>query len=145
MVNAAAAYSRVKGACLVVDFGTATTVDCVDRRGSYVGGAIVPGPRMAAEALFRGTAKLPLLENIRRPAHVIGRTTQDSLASGLYYGYVGLVSELVRRLRAEMGGKPAVLATGGLAGLWASSVPGLEAVVPHLTLEGLRIIWYRNQ
>lgn len=145
LVNAAAARARVGGACLVVDFGTATTVDCVDRKGSYLGGVIVPGPKMAAEALARGTARLPLLDEIRRPARVIGRSTQDSLASGLYYGYAGLVSDLVRRIRLEMGGTPPVLATGGLAALWAPSIPSIREVVTHLTLEGLRLIWYKNQ
>jgi type III pantothenate kinase len=145
LVDAAAAYARVRGACLVVDFGTATTIDCVDQKGAYLGGVIVPGPKMAAEALAKGTAKLPLLEHLRRPAKVIGRTTQDSLASGLYYGYADLVAGLIRRLKAELGGKPVVLATGGLAELWAPLIPGLKAVVPHLTLEGLRLIWSRNQ
>ncbi len=145
LVDAAAAHARVKGACLVVDFGTATTFDCVSRDGSYLGGVITPGPRMAAEALARGTAKLPLLERLGRPPRAIGRSTQESLASGLFHGYVGLTEEILRKLKAEMGGAPAVLATGGLAGLWAPSVSMIREVVPHLTLEGLRLIWYRNQ
>jgi type III pantothenate kinase len=145
LVNAAAAFARVKGACVIVDFGTATTVDAVDRRGAYLGGAIVPGPRMAAEALARGTAKLPLLEEIAHPPRVLGRTTRDSLASGLYYGYAGLVGELVRRMKSELGGSPTVLATGGLAEIWAPVVPGVKGVLPYLTLEGLWLIWNRNR
>jgi type III pantothenate kinase len=145
LVNAAAAYARVKGACLIVDFGTATTVDAVDRRGAYLGGAIVPGPKMAAEALAKGTAKLPLLEEIGRPPRVLGRTTRESLASGLYFGYAGLVGELIRLMKAELGGSPAVLATGGVAGIWAPVVPGIKVIAPYLTLEGLWLVWHRNR
>jgi type III pantothenate kinase len=80
-----------------------------------------------------------------KPARAIGRNTRESLASGLFYGYAGLAEEILRRLKADMGGNPTVLSTGGLAGLWAPVVPALGEVVPHLTLEGLRLIWYRNQ
>ncbi|MBI4396398.1 MAG: type III pantothenate kinase [Elusimicrobia bacterium] len=145
IVNAVAAYARVRGACIVVDFGTATTFDCINAQGHYVGGAITPGPLMAAEALAQKTAKLPLLGVFRRPPSVIGRTTLDSIASGLFYGYWGLVEGLLQRLRREMGGQPRVLATGGLASLLAPHVKLIKEVVPDLTLEGLKIIWKRNR
>jgi type III pantothenate kinase len=145
VVNAAAAYARVKESLIVVDFGTATTFDCVDRRGAYLGGAIAPGPQMSAEILYQRTAKLPLLGAFHQPPHAIGKNTQDSIASGLFYGYVGLTRGLLARLAKEMGGKPRVLATGGLAGLLAPSLPEINDVVPDLTLEGLWRIWYLNR
>ncbi len=91
------------------------------------------------------TAKLPLLGAFRRPARVIGKNTLDSMSSGLFHGYVGLTEEILRRLKAEMGGKPAVLATGGLAGLLAPSVKDIQKVIPDLTLEGLYLLWTRNR
>ena len=145
LVNAAAAFHRVQGPCIVADFGTATTFDCVTARGAYQGGAIAPGPQMAAEVLYQRTAKLPLLGGFRRPARAIGKNTQDSLASGLFHGYVGLTRGIIKSLRGEMGGKPLVLATGGLAELLAPAVPEISLVVPDLTLEGLCRIWARNR
>jgi type III pantothenate kinase len=144
IVNAAAAFERVKGSCIVVDFGTATTFDCVSRKGEYLGGAIAPGPLMAAQSLAEKTAKLPWLGALRPPKNAVGRTTVDSMCSGLFYGYVGLTDELLRRLKKEMGGTPDVLATGGWAALLAPSVKAIKKVVPELTLEGLRIVWERN-
>lgn len=144
IVNAAAAFERVKGACIVVDFGTATTFDCVNRRGEYMGGAIAPGPLMAVSALSEKTAKLPQLGAFREPRSAIGRNTVDSMCSGLFYGYVGLTEEVLRRLRREMGGEPKVIATGGLAGLLAPAIKMIKKVEPDLTLEGLRLIWERN-
>jgi type III pantothenate kinase len=145
LVNAAAAHARVRGPLIVVDFGTATTFDCVDRRGAYLGGAIAPGPQMAAEVLYQRTAKLPLVGAFHRPPHAIGKNTQDSIASGLFHGYVGLTRGLLRRLAKEMGGRPTVLATGGLAALLAPAVPEIQDVVPDLTLEGLWRIWLLNK
>lgn len=145
VVNAAAAYSRVRGPLIVADFGTATTFDCVDARGAYLGGAIAPGPQMASEILYQRTAKLPLLGAFRRPARAIGKNTQDSIASGLFHGYVGLTRGLLSCLSKEMGGAPRVLATGGLATLLAPSLPQIHEVVPHLTLDGLWQIWLLNR
>ncbi len=145
VVNAAAAYARVKGPLIVVDFGTATTFDCVNGDGAYLGGAIAPGPQMSAEILYQRTAKLPLLGAFRQPPHAIGKNTQDSIASGLFHGYVGLTRGLLARLAKEMGGKPKVLATGGLSALLAPSLPEINAVVPDLTLEGLWRIWQLNK
>jgi type III pantothenate kinase len=144
VVNAAAAFARVRGPLIVADFGTATTFDCVDRRGAYLGGAIAPGPQMAAEVLYQRTAKLPLVGAFHRPPHAIGKNTQDSIASGLFHGYVGLTRGLLRQIAKEMGGRPTVLATGGLAAVLAPAVPEIEAVVPNLTLEGLWKIWHLN-
>ncbi|HNF60054.1 MAG TPA: type III pantothenate kinase [Elusimicrobiota bacterium] len=145
VVNAAAAFARVRAPLIVVDFGTATTFDCVNGRGAYLGGAIAPGPHMSAEILYQRTAKLPLLGAFRQPPHAIGKNTQDSIASGLFHGYVGLTRGLLARLTKEMGGKPRVLATGGLSPLLAPSVPEIHEIVPDLTLEGLWRIWLLNQ
>ncbi len=145
IVNAVAAYERVHGSCIVVDFGTATTFDCLGRRGEYLGGAIAPGPFMAAEALAQKTAKLPQLGILQKPRKAVGRTTLDSLRSGLYHGYIGLTEGILRQLVKEMGTRPRVLATGGLAGLLSPAVPIIKEVHPDLTLEGLRLIWMRNQ
>ncbi|MBK8870818.1 MAG: type III pantothenate kinase [Elusimicrobia bacterium] len=144
VVNAAAAYARVKGPLIVADFGTATTFDCVDRNGAYLGGAIAPGPQMAAETLYQRTAKLPLLGAFRQPPQAIGKNTQDSIAAGLFHGYVGLTRGLLAKLMKEMRGKPKVLATGGLATLLAPSVPEIQEVIPDLTLEGIWRIWRLN-
>ena len=145
VVNAAAAYARLKTSCIVVDFGTATTFDCVDRTGAYLGGAIAPGPHMAAEGLYQRTAKLPLLGAFQKPMNAIGRNTIDSMASGLYHGYVGLTEGILSRLKAEMGGHPRVLATGGLAGLLGKEIAAITAIVPDLALEGLWLIWTLNR
>lgn len=144
VVNAAAAFARVKGPLIVADFGTATTFDCVDKNGAYLGGAIAPGPQMAAETLYQRTAKLPLLGAFRQPPRAIGKNTQDSIASGLFHGYVGLTRGLLAKLVKEMRTKPTVLATGGLASLLAPSVPEIQEVIPDLTLEGIWRIWRLN-
>ncbi len=146
IVNAVAAYKRVGGPCVVVDFGTATTFDCVSARGEYLGGVISPGFHISAEALVRRTSKLPRVEPTR-PPQVIGRNTIHSMQSGLFYGYLSLVDGVVRRIRAEMpGGEEArVLATGGLAESLAEESQCIDEVVPNLTLEGLRLIHQRNE
>lgn len=145
IVNAAAAFARYRRACIVIDFGTATTFDCVDQRGAYLGGAIAPGPQMAAESLYQRTAKLPLMGAFRKPHRAIGKNTLDSMASGLYHGYVGLSEGILARLKAEMGGSPLVLATGGLSLLLGKEIGGIKEIVPDLTLEGLWLIWSLNQ
>lgn len=145
IVNAVAAYDRVRGSCIVVDFGTATTFDCIGRKGEYLGGAIAPGPFMAAEALTQKTAKLPQMGVFQKPRQAIGRTTINSLRSGLYHGYIGLTEGILQQLIKEMGTRPRVLATGGLAGLLSPAVPLIKEVHPDLTLEGLRLIWTNHQ
>src|SRR6478672_315354 len=116
IVNAVAAFEKYGGPCIVVDFGTATTFDCVSAKGEYIGGVICPGIGISAEALFGRTARLPRVE-IRQPARIIGTNTVSSMQSGLYYGYLGMVDAILERLLAEMGKDCKVVATGGLATL----------------------------
>ncbi len=144
IVNAVAAFEKVKGGVIVVDFGTATTFDCVTPKGEYLGGVIAPGIQISADALFTRAAKLPRVE-IARPAKVVGRNTLHSMQSGIVYGYVGLVDGLVDRLKEELGYPCAVIATGGLARLIAPMSKTIEEVEDELTLVGLRILYERNQ
>ena len=144
IVNAVAAYERLRSAAVVVDFGTATTFDLISSRGEYIGGAIAPGLRVASDALFERTAKLPRIE-LRRPRAVIGRNTVESMQSGLFWGYVALVDGLITRMVGESGFHPVrVMATGGLAGLMAGESTRIEQVDEYLTLTGLRLLYERN-
>jgi len=144
VVNALAA-SRLYGTpAIVVDFGTATTFDAVSAAGEYLGGAIAPGIGISVEALFRYTAKLPRIE-LAMPRRVVGKTTVESMQSGVLFGYVGLVEGLVARIREELGGQACVIATGGLAHVIAKEAPCLEVVDENLTLEGLRLMYEMNQ
>ena len=143
VADAVAAYHKYGGPVIVVDFGTATVLDAISGDGVYLGGAIAPGIGIAAEALFARTSKLHRVELIAPPT-AIGKNTADSMQSGLIFGYVGLVEELVRRFQKELGEKARVIATGGLASIIAKETPVLETVDPNLTLDGLRLIHQMN-
>lgn len=143
IVNAVAAHTRFKRAAIVVDFGTATTFDYVTANGEYLGGAIAPGIGIAAEALVQRTSRLPRIE-ITRPPSVIGRTTNVAMQAGLVFGYAGLVDEIVTRMARETGSDPAVVATGGLAGLIAPETRTIKEIDEFLTLDGLRLIHARQ-
>ena len=144
IVNGVAAFARYQGACIVVDFGTATTFDSITAKGEYAGGAIAPGIRISMEALFHRAAKLPKVD-VARPPTVVGKNTVASMQSGIFYGYVGLVDGLVRRMVAEMGADPVhVVATGGLAAAIAETSETIQDVDEDLTLEGLRLIHALN-
>jgi type III pantothenate kinase len=144
IVNAVAAYEMFGGPVIAVDFGTATTFDCVSEQGEYLGGVIFPGIHTAMEALFERASMLHRVE-IARPRNVIGKTTTGALQSGLLYGYAGVVDSMVERIRGELGARARVVATGGLAGRVANESAAIERVEPFLTLEGLRIIFEKNR
>ena len=143
IVNAVAAYEWARGAVIVVDFGTATTFDCVTKKGEYLGGVITPGVQISADALFSRAARLHRVE-LTLPPKAIGRNTQQSMQSGIIYGYAGLVDGLCARLRRELGDAARVIATGGLASLIGKETTAIETVDHDLTLTGLRIIHERN-
>jgi type III pantothenate kinase len=143
IVNAIAAKERYGAPVIVLDFGTATTFDVVSAGGEYLGGIIAPGIEVSAEALFEKAARLHRV-SIRKPERVIGRHTEQSLQSGLFFGYISLVEGLVRRVRKELGVDAPVVATGGLARVFEPELEFLHAVDPGLTLDGLRLVWQRN-
>jgi type III pantothenate kinase len=144
LADAIAAFERCGGPCIVVNFGTATKFEVISARGEYLGGAIAPGLGISADALFSRAAKLGRIE-IKRPAKVIGTNTIGHLQTGLYYGYIGLVDGILERIFAELGTRPRVIATGGLAQLVAADSRCIDETDDMLTLDGLRILFERNR
>ncbi|MFS8665284.1 MAG: type III pantothenate kinase [Limnochordales bacterium] len=143
IANAAAAKAKYPLPAIVVDLGTATTFDCISKDGEYLGGAIAPGVQIAAEALFVRAAKLPRVD-LSPPPTAIGRNTVHAMQAGTVYGYAGLVRGLIERIRAELGGQARVIATGGLAEVVARDSGVFDVIDPHLTLEGLRLLYLLN-
>ena len=143
IVNAVAGFEKFHTALILVDFGTATTFDSVNRKGEYCGGAIAPGLVISMEALFQKAAKLPRVEIVKPPS-IVAKNTVNSMQAGIYYGYVGLVDEIVNRMKAETRDNPLVIATGGLAGLIAPESKTIDRIEEYLTLEGLRILYEKN-
>jgi len=143
LVNAFAAWQRHKQALIVVDFGTATTFDVVSAEGNYIGGVIAPGVNLSLDALQKAAAKLPNI-GIQRPDKVIGTNTIGAMQSGIYYGYIGLIEGLVSRIKTEHGAPMKVIATGGLASLYARACPVIEALEPDLTVWGLKGLFELN-
>lgn len=143
IVNAVAAYEKFGGPVIIIDFGTATTFCAVDKKGTYLGGAICPGIGISTDALVQRTAKLPRIEVVQAEK-VICRNTVESMQAGVFYGFVGQVDGIVSRMRKELGCKAKVVATGGLAVIVAPATDAIDVVEPMLTLEGLKIIYDRN-
>ncbi len=143
IVNAAAAYRLYGGPLIIVDFGTATTFCAVTKNGEYLGGAIAPGIKISAEALFQRASKLPRVE-LTKPSKVIGTDTVSAMQSGIIYGYAGLVDGIVERMKKELSTEARVIATGGLAELVSPETKTISEIKPQLTLEGLRLLYELN-
>lgn len=144
IANAVAAYTLYGGPCIFIDFGTATSFGALSAKGEFLGGAICPGLKLAAEALVEKAAKLPRFE-LQKPDSVIGRNTVTNLQSGIVYGYVGQVTYLIKKMREELSAPNAkVIATGGLALLVADETDSIDVLDGILTLKGLRLIYERN-
>jgi len=144
IVNAVAAKERYGAPVVVLDFGTGTTFDVVSAKGEYLGGIIAPGLTASAEALFSKAARLHPVD-LRPPREVIGRNTEESIRSGLYLGYLSMIEGLIERINATLDEPAPIVATGGLASVFAGDLKALHAVDPGLTLEGLRLVWDRNR
>ena len=147
VVNAIAAHEVAAGDLVVIDFGTATTFDHVDAAGAYKGGIIVPGINLSLDALVNNAAKLPriAIEEPRGNSSVIGRTTEDQMTIGIFWGYIALMEGLVARMKAEIGRATTVIATGGLATLFETRTNLFDRVEPDLTIRGLAIMYERHQ
>ncbi len=144
IVNAVAAYEKYRRGLIIVDFGTATTFDCVSEEGAYIGGVIAPGVAISSEALFQKASKLPRVEIFAKPKNVITKDTISGMNAGIIYGYAGLVDGIVKRIKKEAGDTMTVVATGGLATIIFEESETIEYVEEFLTLEGLMIIFKRN-
>ena len=144
LVNAVAAYDRYGGSLVIVDFGTATTFDIVGEQGAYEGGVIAPGINLSIEALAMAAAKLPRI-SVRRTQSVIGRSTVPAMEAGIFWGYIGLIEGLLDRIQKEIERPVTVVATGGLAPLFADATTRLQHVDPDMTLRGLRLLYEKNK
>ena len=144
LVNAVAAHTRYQGPLIVVDFGTATTFDVIDEEGRYCGGVIATGINLSLEALHRAAAKLPRVA-VERPDRVIGTSTVSAMQSGVFWGYVSMIEGIVARIRSEFGAEMKVIATGGLAGLFAGATDVIEHVDRDLTMAGLVELYYADR
>lgn len=144
LVNAIAAWDKYKNAHIIIDFGTATTFDVVDAKGDYIGGVIAPGVNLSLEALQNAAAKLPSVA-IKNPGNVIGKHTISAMQSGIYFGYIGLIEGIVARISKELGQPMPVVATGGLAPLYAKETNIIQHVDAELTIRGLQLIYAHNK
>ena len=144
IANAVATIEEYGAPAIYIDFGSATTFGAVDEGNVFLGGCIAPGVKLASESLVSGTAKLPRFE-LQRPEHVIGRTTLTNLQSGMYYGFVGLVRNIVRKMKQEMGKEARVIATGGMAALFYEDAKCIDTLDGLLTLKGVRRIYEKNK
>lgn len=145
LVNVVAAYEKLKKAAIILDFGTATTLDVMSNEGAYLGGIICPGINLSLKALYDASAKLPMI-SIEEPKHktIIGKSTTEAMSSGIYWGYIAMIEGLVARLKAEHGDMP-VVATGGLSTVIAKNATIIDHVEPELTVMGLKAIWHMNK
>lgn len=137
LLNALAAYRRTKTSTIVIDFGTAITVDTVSKKGEFLGGLILPGTRMSTNALYEHTAFLPKAD-VKKPAKIIGKNTENAISAGIYIGTVGATIHILREIRKEFRGVRNIIATGGDARMFKGAIPQIEKFIPHLTLEGIR-------
>ncbi len=144
VVSSVAAFEKYGGPAIIVDFGTAATFDVVSSKGEYLGGAIAPGIQIAAEALYLKTAKLPRIE-IKKPKKAVGKTTVESMQSGLYFGYLGLLESVISEIKKEIGNNPTVICTGGFSSQIRKEMKSIDHYEPFLILEGLRIIYEKNR
>ena len=140
LVNTFAVYKEYKCAAIVLDFGTATTFDIVDKDGNFCGGVIAPGPNLSLEALHLAAAKLPSVA-VKKPKAALATNTVDAMQSGIFWGYVGLVEKILEQLIAEMGYRPKIIATGGLSNLFKHDIPLIDVIDEELTLKGLLSIY----
>lgn len=143
LVDAVAAHSKYGGPLIVLDFGTATTLDVVDQNGNYAGGIIAPGVNLSLDALHAAAAKLPRIA-VSKPVHVIGKNTVECMQSGIYWGYISMVEGLIKRMKEEFGSDMKTVATGGLASLFAKGTDAIDYIDKDLTLSGLVEIFYNN-
>ncbi|WKZ19106.1 MAG: type III pantothenate kinase [Candidatus Jettenia sp. CY-1] len=137
LVNAVAAFKRTKDWTIIIDAGTAITIDVINNTGAFIGGIIAPGIDISSKALHNYTALLPEI-SVHKPKHILGKRTEEAINSGIYWGTVGMVNKLINMLYDELKCKPRILATGGNASMLAQEIPLISEVIPHLTLEGIQ-------